>query len=104
MYVPEKNLKNKKSLALRIVSWNVRIIHTGLSDNHHQIDVARKTAVINRELYRLNIDIAALQQTRLSDTGSLREKNYTFFWQGRAEETRKHDMVLVSQLETPYFI
>nr|XP_058942010.1 uncharacterized protein LOC131770312 [Pocillopora verrucosa] len=55
------------------------------------IDDARKTAVISRELKRLNIDIAALQETRLPSNGSLNEEDYTFFWQGKApEEHRVH--------------
>ena len=43
--------------------------------------VSRKTAVIDRELTRLNIDIAALQKTRLADNGSIREADYTMYWQ-----------------------
>ncbi|CAH1277284.1 CYP3A43, partial [Branchiostoma lanceolatum] len=39
----------------------------------------------------LNIDIAALQETRLPDSGSLKEDSYTFFWQGKArDEVREH--------------
>lgn len=45
----------------------------GLSDDLQQIDDARKTAVISRELKRLNIDIAALQETRLPSNGRLKE-------------------------------
>ncbi|KAI8512329.1 hypothetical protein Bbelb_089680 [Branchiostoma belcheri] len=63
----------------------------GLSDDLQQIDDSRKTAIINRELMRLNIDIAALQETRLPSNGSLREEDYTFFWQGNEpEEPRMH--------------
>ena len=63
----------------------------GLSDDLQQIDDARKTAVISRELKRLNIDIAALQETRLPSNGSLKEEDYTSFWQGKApEEHRLH--------------
>ena len=51
----------------------------------------RKTAIINNELARLKIDIAALQETRLAADGKLCEKDYTFFWQGKApEEPRLH--------------
>ena len=64
--------------ALRIASWNVRTITAGLSDDLLQIDAAR--AIINAELPRLGIDIAALQETRLADNGSLTEMHYTFFW------------------------
>ena len=51
----------------------------GLSDDLQKIDDARKTAVIDRELKRLNIDIAGLQETRLPGDGSLKERDYTFF-------------------------
>lgn len=63
----------------------------GLSDDLQQIDDARKTAIINRELTKLNIDIAALQETRLASSGSIKEKEYTFFWQGLGpDEHRLH--------------
>ena len=63
----------------------------GLTDDLQVMDDARKTAVIDRELHRLNIDIAALQETRLSEKGSLKEEHYTFFWQGKGtEEVREH--------------
>ena len=80
-----------KSPALRLASWNVRTMRPGLTEDLQTVDDARKTAVIDCELHRLNIDIAALQETRLPDSGSLKEEHYTFFWQGKnAEETREH--------------
>ena len=80
-----------KSPALRLASWNVRTMLPGLTDDLQVMDDARKTAVIDRELRRLNIDIAALQETRLPETGSLKEEHYTFFWQGKGtEEVREH--------------
>jgi exonuclease III len=66
---------------------------TGLTHHNsdHSINDARKTAVINNELSRLGIDIAALQETRLSDAGIIHEQDYTFFWQGKpADATREH--------------
>lgn len=80
----------------------------GLSDDLQQIDDARKTAIIDRELKRLNIDIAALQETRLPGSGSLKEKDYTFFWQG--QEPHEHRLYgvgfairnsLLSSVEAP---
>jgi len=53
---------------------------TGLSEDLQDISDTRKTAVINKELGRLNIDIASLQETRLANSGTLREEDYTFFW------------------------
>lgn len=54
----------------------------GFSTDLTNIDDVRKTAVIDAELTRLNIDIAGLQETRLAEEGSLRENNYTFFLEG----------------------
>ncbi|XP_019625432.1 PREDICTED: uncharacterized protein LOC109470795 [Branchiostoma belcheri] len=87
--VPNRQSIVKKSSVLRLATWNVRTMCPGLFD--YQIDDSRKTAIINRELMRLNIDIAALQETRLPSNGSLREEDYTFFWQGNEpEEPRMH--------------
>ena len=60
----------------------------GLSDDLQQIDATHKTAIIDAELHQLDIDIAALQETRLADKKSLTEKHYTFFWQGKKLEDR----------------
>nr|XP_049572502.1 craniofacial development protein 2-like [Syngnathus scovelli] len=63
----------------------------GLSDNLQEISDVRKTAVINNELLKLRIDISTLQETRLHGSGSLKEKDYTFFWRGKPpEETREY--------------
>ena len=43
----------------------------------------RTSFLVARELSRLNVDIAALQETRLLESGSVREDGYTFFWKGR---------------------
>ena len=52
---------------------------------------ARRTAFIGLELQRYNIDIAALSETRLADTGSITEvgASYTFFWSGKAADERR---------------
>ncbi|XP_033118973.1 craniofacial development protein 2-like [Anneissia japonica] len=51
----------------------------------------RKSSIIDQELDRLNIDIAALQETRLLGFGSVAEKNYTFFWKGKNDgEKQEH--------------
>lgn len=55
----------------------------GLNADLQQIDDARKTAVIDRELARLNVDVVCLQETRPADSGTIKEANYTFFWQGK---------------------
>ena len=56
---------------------------TGISENLQDVSDSRKTAIINNELIRLNVDIATLQETRLADSGALKEKYYTFYWQGK---------------------
>ena len=50
---------------------------TSLSGSLQDIKDSRKTAVINDELKRLNVDIATLQDTRLADSGPLKEKKTT---------------------------
>ena len=77
--------------SFRIGTWNVRTMTPGISEDLRTIKDSRKTAVINNELLRLQIDIAGLQETRLADSGRLREKDYTFFWQGKkVDETREY--------------
>nr|XP_014348156.1 PREDICTED: uncharacterized protein LOC106704818 [Latimeria chalumnae] len=50
-----------------------------------------KTAIIDRELHQLGINIAALSKMRLSETGSLDEVNYHFCWSGKPDnEPRIH--------------
>ncbi|XP_069158537.1 craniofacial development protein 2-like [Procambarus clarkii] len=63
-----------------------------LSEDLLEVNDARKTAVNNSELQQwLQIDIIALQETRLHVTGSIWEKDFTFFWQGKPpEEVREH--------------
>ena len=61
----------------------------GLSDSLENLQGCRKTAVIDRELNRLNADIAALQETRLADSGSLKETFYTFLWQGGSADAKR---------------
>ena len=64
---------------------------TGISSDIQTISDLRKTATINNELLRLQVDIAALQETRLAESGCLKEKDYTFFWHGKKEEeTREY--------------
>ena len=75
-----KQRNKNKEPALRLATWNVRTMCPGLSHVLQQVDDARKTAIINDELKRLKIDIAALQEARLASNGCIREIDYTFFW------------------------
>lgn len=71
--------KQMKTPALCITSWKVCTVCSGLSADLRQMDDCHKTAIINKELARLNIDIACLQETRLADSGFLRERHH--LWQ-----------------------
>lgn len=62
----------------------------GFSEDLQEINDLRKTAAIDRELSRLNMDIVALQETRLLGSGSIKEKEFSIFWQGKSEGTREH--------------
>ena len=55
-------------------------MNTGMNDDvSNTFKNIRKTAVINSELHRLNVDIAALQETRLAGQGFIKKRQYTFF-------------------------
>lgn len=51
----------------------------------------RRSALVAHELSRLNIDIAALSEVRLPDTGSLNEHGagYTLYWSGKPQAERR---------------
>jgi hypothetical protein len=63
---------------LKVATWNARTLLDTTQSKHQE----RRTAIIDRELDRLDIDIAALSETRLGGEGSLKEENSTFFWKG----------------------
>ena len=64
---------------------------TVLTKDIRNTDSLRKTAKISRDLDRINADIAALQETRVAGSGSLKEKDYTFLWHSKGEfEPREH--------------
>ncbi|XP_047120608.1 craniofacial development protein 2-like [Schistocerca piceifrons] len=67
----------------RFATWNVRTVLPGCDTPTDAAPIVRKAATIDRELLHLRVDVAALQETRLSGEGSLHEDNYTFFWKGR---------------------
>ena len=74
-----------------------------------QMDDSCKTTIINKELAWLNIDVACLQETWMASSGSLRESDYTFVWQGLSQdEPRQHGVGLAMRntlnttTETPH--
>ena len=109
IHAPSSKKRKIKPPVLKLATWKVRTTCPSLSDDLQQIKDARKTATIDRELKRLNIDISALQETRLPDSGSLKERDYTFFWQG--QEPQEHRLYsvglavrnsLLSTVEAPF--
>ena len=78
--------RKMKTPALKLGTWNVRTMKPGFSDDLQEINDARKAAVIDRELSRLQMDIVALQETRLPETGSVWERDFTLFWQGKPSD------------------
>ncbi|GFS11627.1 hypothetical protein ElyMa_004838700 [Elysia marginata] len=80
----------------RFSSLKQRTVCPGLSDDLQLVNDARKTAIIDRELAKRNIDIAALQETRLAASGSLKENEHTFSWQGlRPNKNNIHGVGIV---------
>ena len=80
--------KRTRRQAMVIGSWNVRTLldTKNLSDRPE-----RRTALVASELARYNVDVAALSETRLPETGQLTEpgQGYTFFWSGRQSSERR---------------
>ena len=95
--------RKMKTPALKLGTWNVRTMTPGFSDNLQEVNDARKTAVIDRELSRLQMGIVALQETRLPETGSVRERKISHC-SGRANhQTGSENTVWDSQSETNYW-
>ena len=70
-----------------MASWNVRTL---LNIERETELMMRRTAVVSKQLERLNIDIAGLQETRLEGEGVKKEENFTIFWSGvKAGERRQ---------------
>ena len=81
-------------------TWNIQTVTPGFSDNGvsddlQEIDNARKTAVIDMELNRLQMDIVSLQEMRLPDSRSVKKKNLILL----AGKTIEWNMVLALWLE-----
>ena len=63
----------------------------GLSANLHDIKDSRKTTVINNELRKPNLDIATPQETRFTDSDTLKKTDYISVLQGKGSgEPREH--------------
>ena len=76
---------SKEAKPFVFACWNVRT----LLDSDRSNRPERRTALIDKELFRLNVDIAALSETRLLEEGSLTESHYTFYWKGRPTNSNR---------------
>ena len=76
---------------MRLATWNVRTLNYSPGN----VRPERSTALVARELQRYNIDIAALTETRLPDSGTLTERGagYTFYWQGKPSTEKRQSGV-----------
>ena len=70
---------------LKIAQWNVRT----LLDREGSDRPERLTALVAMDLAKYNIDIAAVYETRFSESGSLNGLEYSFFWSGKPEGERR---------------
>ena len=106
-----KDNRNKKfakdKIKLNICCWNVRT----LLDLEKTTRPERRTALVTKELQRLNIDIAALSETRLTsgeDQIMELKSGHTLFWVGKPEGERRDGGIgfaikttLVDKIERP---
>ena len=67
--------------------WNVRT----MQDSENSDRPHRRSALVARELARLDIDIAALSEVRFAEQGTLVEHGagYTLFWSGKGKDERR---------------
>lgn len=81
---------------MKLGSWNVRtLLDPPEADQENRPH--RRTALIAKELNRLNLDIVALSETRYHEEGQLNEigAGYSFFWKGRSlDMPRQHGVGL----------
>ena len=84
-------MKKKKSRvkSVTLAAWNVRT----MQDREGTARPERRRALIDRELSRYNVDIAALSETRLPDVGEEAESTYTFFWSGKSATEKRESGV-----------
>ena len=80
-----ENQLGRRRQVLTTAQWNVRTLLDREATDQHE----RHTALVAMALAKYNIDIAALCETRFSDTGSLNDLEYTFFWSGKPEGERR---------------
>ena len=75
----ENQLGRRRRQLLTITQWNVRT----LLDREAADRLGRRTALVEMELAKYNIDIAT------SESGSFNDLEYSFFWSGKPEGERR---------------
>ena len=76
--------RRQRRQLLTIRQWNART----LLDREGAGRPERRTALVAMELAKYNIDIAALCETRFSESGSLNDLEYSLFWSGKPKGER----------------
>ena len=77
--------RRQRRQILTIGQWNVRT----LLDRERANRIERRTALVAMKLAKYNIDIAAPCETRFSESDSLNDLEYSFFWSGKPEGERR---------------
>ena len=80
----ENQLGRRRQL-LTIAQWNVRT----LLDREAADRLERRKALVAMDLAKYTIDIAALCETSFSESGSLNDLEYFFFWTTKPEGERR---------------
>ena len=82
-----KNNQKNSTTKMKIACWNVRT----MMDSEAAECPHRRSALVAREIARLDIDIAALSEVRFADQGSLIEHGagYCLYWFGKNKEERR---------------
>ena len=70
---------------MKLASWNIRTLLDIENSNRPE----RRSALVASELARYKINLAGLQETRLSGVGQMKESSHTFFWSGRPDGVRR---------------
>ena len=89
------HLKNgKKKLILKLERLDLCTMTTSMDTNIDNTSHLRKTVIINNKFLRLKVDVATLQETRLTGQGSIRENEFTFIWNVKSVEKRREQNVV----------
>ena len=81
----ENQLGRRRRQLLTIAQWKIRTLLNREAAGRPE----RRTALVALELAKYNIDIAALCEARSSESGSLNDLEYSFFWSGKPDGERR---------------